>query len=243
MKTSMPMDVEGALVLLVEDQRETAQLLSDRLAHRGYAVDYAGDGASALRLLSNDTAQYDVVVLDLMLPDMDGIEVCRRMREELHCLAPVLMLSARDDIEDRLDGFENGADDYLAKPFDMRELEVRVRALIRRSRHQMPGSVYTVSDMVLDTGTMQLTRGGHRLTLPPIGMKLLAILMRESPRVVSRRDIEREIWGDQMPDSDTLRSHLYNLRKVIDKPFDEPLLHTIHSSGYRLADLRAPVRV
>jgi DNA-binding response OmpR family regulator len=101
--------------------------------------------------------------------------------------------------------------------------------------------VLTVGDMTLDTATLRLTRGGQELTVSPIGLKLLAILMRESPRVVSRRDIEREIWGDTLPDSDTLRSHLYNLRRVIDKPFGRPLLHTIHSAGYRLADLNAEV--
>lgn len=230
----------NGLILLVEDQRETAELLSERLVQRGYAVDYAADGGSALRLAGREA--HDVIVLDLMLPDMDGMEVCRHLRQDMHSTTPVLMLTARAAIEDRLDGFESGADDYLAKPFDMRELDARLRALIRRARRQVSGDVYTVSDMVLDTGTMQVTRGGRRLSLPPIGMKLLAILMRESPRVVSRRDIEREIWGDRMPDSDTLRSHLYNLRKVIDKPFEQPLLHTIHSAGYRLADLEASGR-
>jgi DNA-binding response OmpR family regulator len=101
--------------------------------------------------------------------------------------------------------------------------------------------VLTVGDMTLDTATLRLTREGQDLVVSPIGLKLLAILMRESPRVVSRRDIEREIWGDMLPDSDTLRSHLYNLRRVIDKPFPRPLLHTIHSAGYRLADLDVEV--
>lgn len=232
----MQTDVEGGLVLLIEDQRETAELVTDHLSRRGYAVDYAADGASGLRLAG--TGGHDVIVLDLMLPDMDGVDVCRRLRQEMRCAAPVLMLTARDDVEDRISGLDSGADDYLVKPFDMRELVARLRALIRRSRSEVAGNVYTVSDMVLDTGSMQLTRSGCRLSLPPIGMKLLAILMRESPRVVARHDIEREIWGDRMPDSDTLRSHLYNLRKVIDKPFAHPLLHTIHSSGYRLADMQ-----
>ena len=125
------------------------------------------------------------------------------------------------------------------KPFEPRELEARVRALIRRDRRQVSAEVLKVGDLTLDTATLRLTRNGEELQVSPIGLKLLTILMRESPRVVSRRDIEREIWGDTLPDSDTLRSHLYNLRKVIDKPFDRPLLHTIHSAGYRLADLEA----
>ena len=112
-----------------------------------------------------------------------------------------------------------------------------MRALIRRDRRQVSSEVLRVGDLVLDTATLRLTRAGLELQISPIGLKLLTILMRESPRVVSRQDIEREIWGDGLPDSDTLRSHLYNLRKVIDKPFQRPLLHTIHSAGYRLAAL------
>lgn len=234
----MRKDAEGCLVLLIEDQRDTAALVSEHLTRRGYSVDYAADGAGGLRLAAEDG--HDVIVLDLMLPDMDGMEVCRRLRQDMRCTSPLLMLTACDDVEDRVNGLDVGADDYLVKPFDMRELEARLRALVRRARRKVSSDVYTVGDMVLDTGTMQLTRGGRRLVLPPIGMKLLAILMRESPRMVTRRDIEREIWGDRTPDSDTLRSHLYNLRKVIDKPFDCPLLHTIHASGYRLADMGTP---
>jgi DNA-binding response OmpR family regulator len=147
------------------------------------------------------------------------------------------MLTARDTLEDKLIGLDAGADDYLVKPFEIRELEARVRALIRRDRRQVSAEVLRVGDLVLDTATLRLQRAGKDLAISPIGLKLLTILMRESPRVVSRRDIEREVWGDLLPDSDTLRSHLYNLRKVIDKPFAKPLLHTIHSAGYRLADL------
>jgi DNA-binding response OmpR family regulator len=147
------------------------------------------------------------------------------------------MLTARDTLDDKVRGLEAGGDDYLVKPFAIQELEARVRALIRRDRRQVSAEVLRVADLTLDTATMQVNRGGRELQLSPIGIKLLAILMRESPRVVSRRDIEREIWCDGLPDSDTLRSHLYNLRKTIDKPFQAPLLHTIHSAGYRLAAL------
>ena len=114
-----------------------------------------------------------------------------------------------------------------------------MRALIRRDRRQVSAEVLKVADLVLDTASLRVTRAGQEIALSPIGLRLLTILMRESPRVVTRRDIEREIWGDGLPDSDTLRSHLYNLRKIIDKPFEKTLLHTIHSAGYRLADLDA----
>lgn len=225
------------LILLVEDNRGIAEMVGEFLERRGFSVDYASDGVTGLHLAVSNS--YDVIVLDLMLPGMDGLEVCRKLRHDAKRATPVLMLTARDTLDDKLVGLDAGADDYLVKPFEIRELEARVRALIRRDRRQVSTEVLRVADLVLDTATLRATRAGRDLLLSPIGIRLLTILMRESPRVVSRRDIEREVWGDLLPDSDTLRSHLYNLRKVIDKPFDKPLLHTIHSAGYRLTDLDA----
>jgi len=153
---------------------------------------------------------------------------------------PVVLLTARDTTEDVVRGLDAGADDYLTKPFAIQELEARLRALIRRERRQVGGEVLKVADLVLDPASLRVTRGGIELQLSPIGLSLLTILMRESPRVVSRQEIEREIWGNGLPDSDTLRSHLYNLRKTIDKPFDKQLLHTVQSAGYRVADISQP---
>ena len=226
---------QSGLVLLVEDNRGISETVGEFLESRGYSVDYAADGVTGLHLAISNS--YDVVVLDLMLPGMDGLDVCRKLRQEAKKSTPVLMLTARDTLEDKVTGLDAGADDYLVKPFEVKELEARVRALIRRDRRQVSQEVLRVGDLVLDTATLRLTRAGKDLAVSPIGLRLLTILMRESPRVVSRRDIEREVWGDMLPDSDTLRSHLYNLRKVIDKPFQSQLLHTIHSAGYRLADL------
>jgi DNA-binding response OmpR family regulator len=228
-------DEQSGLVLLVEDNRGISETVGEFLERRGYSVDYAADGVTGLHLAVSNS--YDVIVLDLMLPGMDGLDVCRKLRQEAKKSTPVLMLTARDTLEDKVTGLDAGADDYLVKPFEVKELEARVRALIRRDRRQVSQEVLRVGDLVLDTATLRLTRAGKDLGVSPIGLKLLTILMRESPRVVSRRDIEREVWGDMLPDSDTLRSHLYNLRKVIDKPFQNQLLHTIHSAGYRLADL------
>lgn len=228
-------DEQSGLVLLVEDNRGISEMVGEFLERRGYSVDYAADGVTGLHLAVSNS--YDVVVLDLMLPGMDGLDVCRKLRQDAKKSTPVLMLTARDTLEDKVTGLDAGADDYLVKPFEVKELEARVRALIRRDRRQVSQEVLRVGDLVLDTATLRLTRSGKDLQVSPIGLKLLTILMRESPRVVSRRDIEREVWGDMLPDSDTLRSHLYNLRKVIDKPFQKTLLHTIHSAGYRLADL------
>jgi DNA-binding response OmpR family regulator len=230
---------QAGLILLIEDSRGIAEMIGEFLERRGYGLDYASDGLTGLHLAV--TNSYDVIVLDLMLPGMDGIELCRKLRREAKKSTPVLMLTARDTLEDKLTGLDAGADDYLVKPFEIRELEARVRAMIRRDRRQVSAETLRVADLVFDTASVRVVRAGQDLQVSPIGLKLLSILMRESPRVVSRADIEREVWGDLLPDSDTLRSHLYNLRKIIDKPFQRPLLHTIHSAGYRLADLDAEV--
>jgi DNA-binding response OmpR family regulator len=227
-------DTSG-LILLVEDNRSLSEMVGEYLESRGFGVDYAGDGVDGLRLATENS--YDVIVLDLMLPRMDGIEVCRRLRSESKKSTPVLMLTARDTLADKVTGLDAGADDYLVKPFAIQELEARVRALIRRDRRQVSSEVLKIADLVLDTASLRVTRAGGELQLSPIGLRLLTILMRESPRVVTRRDIEREIWGDGLPDSDTLRSHLYNLRKAIDRPFEKQLLHTVQTAGYRIADL------
>lgn len=228
----------AGLILLVEDNRNIAEMVIEYLERRGFEVDYASDGLEGYRLAHDNS--YDAIVLDLMLPRMDGVQVCRKLREEAKKATPVLMLTARDTLQDKVSGLEAGADDYLVKPFAIQELEARLRALIRRERRQVSSEVLQVADLVYDAASLRVTRAGRELTLSPIGLRLLGILMRESPRVVSRRDVEREIWGDALPDSDTLRSHLYNLRKVIDRPFAKPLLHTVQSAGYRMADMDQP---
>ena len=230
---------DGGLVLIVEDNRNISEMVGEYLEGRGFEVDYASDGLDGYRLATENN--YDVIVLDLMLPRMDGVELCKKLRVEARKSTPVLMLTARDTLDEKLTGLGAGADDYLTKPFAIQELEARLRALIRRERRQVGGEVLKVADLVLDPASLRVTRGGSELQLSPIGLRLLTILMRESPRVVSRQEIEREIWGNGLPDSDTLRSHLYNLRKVIDKPFERPLLHTVQSAGYRVADIAQPV--
>jgi DNA-binding response OmpR family regulator len=231
----MRRDDPSGLILLVEDNRNLSEMVGEYLESKGFGVDYAGDGVDGFRLATDNA--YDAIVLDLMLPRMDGIELCRRLRGESKKATPVLMLTARDTLGDKVTGLEAGADDYLVKPFAIQELEARVRALIRRDRRQVSAEVLRIADLVLDTASLRVSRAGNELQLSPIGLRLLTILMRESPRVVTRRDIEREIWGDGLPDSDTLRSHLYNLRKAIDRPFDKQLLHTVQTAGYRIADL------
>jgi len=230
----VPTQQHTASLLLIEDHQDIAEMVYAYLEHRGYSLDYAADGVTGLHLaVTND---YDVIILDLMLPGLDGIELCAKLRTEARKDTPVLMLTARDTLHDKVAGLDAGADDYLVKPFEIQELEARIRALLRRRRGQLAPEIMRVADLTLDTGTLRVERGGKTLTLTPIGLKILTVLMRASPRVVSRRELERDVWGDILPDSDTLRSHLYSLRKAIDKPFDRPLLHTLHGSGYRLAD-------
>jgi DNA-binding response OmpR family regulator len=207
----MKREHQAGLILLVEDNRSLSEVVGEYFENKGFGVDYAGDGVDGYRLAVQNS--YDVIVLDLNLPRMDGLQVCQKLRTEGKKSTPVLMLTARDAVSDKVLGLEAGADDYLIKPFAIQELEARIRALIRRERRQVSTEVYKVADLILDTGSLRATRGGRELSLSPIALRLLGILMRESPRVVTRRDIEREIWGDELPESDTLRSHLYNLRK------------------------------
>ena len=235
---AMTSDPRQPNVLLIEDHRDIAGAIADFLEQRGFVVDYAPDGVSGLHLAV--TNRYDVIVLDVMLPGMDGIAVCRKLREEARNDTPVLMLTARDTLDDKINGLGAGADDYLVKPFEVRELEARIRSVLRHHRGAVVREIYTVVDLTLDTATLQVTRDGQLLTLTPIGLRLLTVLMRASPRVVTRQQLEHEVWGDLLPDSDTLRSHLYTLRKIIDKPFSKKLLHTIPGTGYRLASDDAP---
>jgi DNA-binding response OmpR family regulator len=220
------------LILLVEDNHDIAAMVGEHLEHLGYEVDYAADGVTGLHLAV--TQDNDAVILDLMLPGLDGLEVCRKLRGEAGKDTPILMLTARDTLEDKVAGLDAGADDYLVKPFEMEELDARLRAMLRRAARDVAAEKLRVGDLEVNTGTLEVHRGGKAISLTPIGLKLLIALMKASPKVLSRRALEREVWGDIAPDSDALRSHLYNLRKAIDKPFDQPLLHNVPGMGYRL---------
>ncbi len=217
-------------ILLVEDHRDLAETVGDFLESRNYMVDFAHDGLLAMHLAV--TERFDAIVLDIMLPGLDGIEVCRRLRKDAQLTTPILMLTAKGQLDDKLTGFDVGADDYLVKPFEMPELVARREALIRRERGV--SSAYTVGELELDLDTMEARRAGQGLKLSRTLFDILKILMRESPKVVTRDAIEQELWGDDLPDSDTLRSHLYNLRQVVDKPFDVPLIETLPGRGYRI---------
>lgn len=219
-------------VLLVEDHAPLAQTVGAYLEASGFVVDYAADGLTAMHLAV--THAFDAIVLDVKLPGLNGMEVCRRLRNDARLATPIIMLTARDRLDDKLEGFGAGADDYLVKPFDMPELEARLRSLIRRGQGDTHEREYTVADLVIDVDTNEVRRAGRRLRLSPKQFEILLLLVRESPKVVSRETIERQVWGDALPDSDTLRSHLYALRKAIDRPFAAELIETVPGRGVRI---------
>lgn len=221
-------------ILLIEDNRDLATNLFDYFEAKGYAMDLAADGISGLHFAASNA--YDAIILDVMLPGMDGLTLCKRLREAGK-QTPILMLTARDSLDDKIAGLEAGADDYLVKPFALREVDARVHALVRRSTIRDTGSKLQVGDLTFDTGTFKITRGTQNIELPPVPLKLLEILMRQSPRVIPREEIERAIWGDSPPDSDALRAHLYILRNAIDKNSDTPLLKTLRGIGYQISNV------
>lgn len=220
-------------ILVIEDNRDILANVLDYLELKGYTVDCAQDGLSGLHLAAS--GQYDLIVLDIMLPGIDGYQVCERLRRGAGSETPIIMLTARDSLDDRLQGLNSGADDYLLKPFALSELVARIEAVLRRTQGSRKRQLQ-VGDLIYDLDTLGVSRAGKPLRLNPIGYKLLAILMQKSPAVVRREFLENALWGDDLPESDILRSHIHQLRQALDKPFDKPLLHTIHGVGYRLTE-------
>ena len=218
-------------VLIIEDHLDIAENIGDYLAVQGHIVDFAMDGISGMHLAL--TQNFDVIVLDLMLPGMDGITLCRKYRQDACKQTPILMLTARDTLEDKLIGFDSGADDYLVKPFALEELSARIAALTKRGIRSN-NLCLKVGGLELDLGTMSVTREGRPIELNRACYTILEILMKAHPNIVKRQDLETALWGDELPESDSLRSHFYTLRTKIDKPFSNSMLQTVHGIGYRL---------
>ncbi len=221
-------------LLVVEDNRDILANLVEYLELAGFQVDCAEDGLTGLHLAA--TVDYDLIVLDVMLPGIDGYTLCERLREIMRSDTPIIMLTARDALSDRLQGFRLGADDYLTKPFSLAELVARIEAVLKRTRGG-GRRVLAVGDLRYDLETLEVRRGEQEVHVGPIGLKLLTVLMQRSPGVVRRETLENALWGDSPPDSDSLRSHIHSLRQQIDKPFARPLLHTVHGIGYRLSEV------
>jgi DNA-binding response OmpR family regulator len=221
--------VAGLRVLVIEDQHDIAANIWDFLDRRGYLVDHCADGASGLARALREP--FDAIVLDLGLPRLDGLDLCRQLRQAGHGV-PVLMLTARDTLDDKLRGYAEGADDYMVKPFAMRELDARLRAL---TRHAVPPAhAIEVGGLHYDPRTMLATRDGQRIPMTRLQGALLAALLRNHPNVSTHQSLLRAGWGDEGGDLPALQTQVYELRALVDRPFAQPMIQSVRGIGYRL---------
>ncbi len=216
-------------LLLVEDDFDLAATIVQYLELEGMICDHAASGEAGLNLAKQN--DYDVLLLDIMLPRMNGLELCQALRNKGKD-TPVLMLTARDTLDDKLAGFTSGTDDYLVKPFDMQELIMRIRALARRKSGQ--AKILKVFDLTMHLDSKEAFRSERKLALTPTGWILLETLVRLSPAVVSRNKLVQAVWGDEIPESNSLKVHLHKLRKQVDGSKKSPMLQTIPGHGYVL---------
>jgi two-component system OmpR family response regulator len=222
-------------VLVVEDEPKMASLLERGLAEEGYAIDAVANAVDALWAATENS--YDAIILDVMLPDLDGFEVCRRLRSE-GCWAPVLMLTARDSVPDRVGGLDAGADDYLTKPFAFSELLARLRALVRRGTGKRP-AVVRAGDLALDPATRRVSRGDVSIELTTKEFALLEYLMRRPGEVLTRSRLIEHVWDfGYEGDSNVVDVYVRYLRQKIDRPFGRDSIETLRGTGYRLRDER-----
>lgn len=220
-------------VLLIEDDKDLSALVKEYLDLEGIGCDIEETGTSGLRRATDpDGLPYDCIVLDLNLPLLDGISVCRNLRKN-KIETPIIMLTARDKLGDKLTGFGAGTNDYLCKPFEMEELIARIRALARR---KITGEDLACGDLVMDLSEKTVRRGTRDIQLTTIEFRILKLLLARSPQTLDKRQITNEIWGDEPPDSDSLKVHIHKLRKAIDAPGERQLLQTIAGRGYAIKD-------
>jgi DNA-binding response OmpR family regulator len=219
-------------ILVIEDDADIASNIGQYFEDKGHQLDFAYSGIQGLALAIGQ--RFDLIILDLMLPGKDGIAVCREFRQQASHDTPILMLTARDTLDDKITGFEAGTDDYLVKPFSLRELEVRVLALLRRGQGSKNSTIIRIDELELNRDTMQVSRAGQPIKLKPKAFRILTYLMQHEGRVISRRELIDHIWSADPPEGDPLRVHIHSLRQEIDKPFDNELIHTVHGVGYRI---------
>ncbi|HIF9458191.1 TPA: response regulator transcription factor [Photobacterium damselae] len=218
-------------VLIVDDNHNIAETIADYLELEGMTIDCAYHGEAALNLVKEN--HYDVIIMDIMMPKLDGINAVKKLREEQFCNTPILFLTAKDQLEDKIAAFKAGGDDYLLKPFAMEELCLRLYALSNRGPRQDIGEL-KFADITINTRTDEVKRAETEIKLSRIQLKILKLLMRQAPSIVSRQEVIESIWGDETPSSDALRSHIYGLRNTLDKGFETSRLETIHGQGYRI---------
>lgn len=222
---------ERLRILVVEDNLALRSSMAAMFEVQGHVVDFASDGRTGLRLALADPPE--VLVLDLSLPGLDGLQVCTQLREQADRHVPVLMLTARDALDDKLKGFAAGADDYLVKPFAGEELLARCLALSHRHRAGT-AHVLRIGSLSIDRQSGQVQRHGQTLELQHTPMRILLALAEAWPRTLTRSELVQRLWGEEGPQSDPLRSHLYLLRQALDGPFATPMLRTVHGVGYKL---------
>lgn len=222
-------------ILIIEDNAALVANLFDYFESIGYIMDAAPDGLTGLHLATRNS--YDVIILDMMIPGIDGIEVCRRLRSEYKLETPIIFLTAKGTLTDKIEGFDTGGDDYVVKPVELPELERRIKAQIKRSQSNTSrANVFTFADLSYNTSSLDVKRGQTLIPLNPVCRKILEVLIRNAPNVVTRQTLEAEIWNDNPPDHDVLRSHIYLLRNLIDKPYEKKLIKTVQRTGYRLSE-------
>lgn len=221
-------------ILIVEDQVKLAAYLKQALVEQGYAVDVAHTGREALAWA--EVVTFDLIVLDIMLPELNGLTVCRMLRDRGY-QAAILMLTARNAVDDRVTGLDAGADDYLVKPFELKELLARLRALTRRQAGQPAGrNLLQVADLTMDTRTRRVMRGETLIDLTSKEYAVLECLIREPERILSRTEIAEAVWNyDVYNQSNVVDVYIRNLRRKIDDPFEHKLIFTVRGAGYRLS--------
>lgn len=229
------MTTDKLQLLLVEDDLDLATAVIEYLELEGILCDHSANGLAGLHLIQQN--HYDAIILDLNLPKMNGLQVCESIRAE-GIDVPVLMLTARDTLDDKLTGFANGTDDYLVKPFAMEELIVRIKVLARRRSGQVQR--LTLADLSVDLQQKQAFRHNVELKLSPTALKILTVLLRSSPNPVSREKLMQMVWGDEQPDSNSLKVHIFNLRKQVDADHDNKLLHTVSGYGFAIKESDRP---
>ncbi|QKJ23652.1 response regulator transcription factor [Poseidonibacter lekithochrous] len=217
-------------VLIVEDNLDLAESISDYLSIHGCDCDFAYNGVAGLEFALKN--EYDIFIFDIAMPKMDGLELCKILREKHNNQIPILFLTARDTLDDKVAGFDAGADDYLVKPFELKELLIRIKALYKRVINKE--SILNIDDLSINLNTQEVKRDNQSIFLSPNNYKILVLLMQRSPNLVTREELEHFIWMDETPSSDSLRSHIYKLRKQIDKPFKKELIQTIKGRGFRI---------
>ncbi len=220
-------------VLIIEDDLDIATNLYEFLEGRGNTVDMARDGVSGMHLAVS--GEFDAIVLDLGLPGMDGLCLCRKLRSEARLDVPVLILTARDVLDDKLTAFDCGADDYLVKPFALREVEARLKALVARRRGRVVNRRLVHGAIAFDPGNMAVSVDGRPVHLSRKCLRLLEMMMSAPNRVYSRTELEQELWGDEHPQSDSLRSHMHMLRRALTDASGASPIETVHGVGYRFA--------